>query len=215
RRVLFGGANGPFLLLLGRSAAPTARVADAAHDARMASLRGPGVRAYASPLRRARDPPGGHRGRLLGLLELDGEASNQSRALTVKRALRLRERGGGLATALTESGESSGPKRRRRRRARREAEATANPGHGQNGENGQNGTPEASETVAETVAAPVAVLEDPDPADQGASPPPELDEFRDLLDQAVGPRLFELSRECGGRNVRRVTALHHVELDHG
>jgi len=120
-----------------------------------------------------------------------------------------------LATALTESGESSGPKRRRRRRARREAEATANPGHGQNGENGQNGTPEASETVAETVAAPVAVLEDPDPAVEGPSPPPELDEFRDLLGQAVGLRLDAVSREFGGRDEMRVTALRNVTLDVG
>ena len=120
-----------------------------------------------------------------------------------------------MATALTESGESSGPKRRRRRRARREAEATANPGHGQNGENGQNGTPEASETVAETVAAPVAVLEDPDPPVEGPAPPPELDEFRDLLGQAVGLRLDAVSREFGGRDEMRVTALRNVTLDVG
>src|SRR5207245_10385255 len=86
---------------------------------------------------------------------------------------------------------------------------------GQNEENGQNGTPEASETVAETVAAPVAVLEDPDPAVEGPSPPPQLDEFRDLLGQAVGLRLDAVSREFGGRDEMRVTALRNVTLDVG
>src|SRR5207248_4080275 len=45
--------------------------------------------------------------------------------------------------------------------------------------------------------------------------PPEVDEFRDLLGQAVGLRLDAVSREYGGREEMHVTALRNVTLDIG
>ncbi|HKW70360.1 MAG TPA: ATP-binding cassette domain-containing protein [Candidatus Dormibacteraeota bacterium] len=60
------------------------------------------------------------------------------------------------------------------------------------------------------IEAPVAEVE-PEPQPQA----PELDEFRDLLGQAVGLRLDAVSREFGGRDEMHVTALQNVTLDVG
>ncbi len=63
---------------------------------------------------------------------------------------------------------------------------------------------------------------DPTPAAPPAKPvsvqlpeAPPVDEFRDLLGQAVGLRLDSVSREFGGRNEMHVTALRNVTLDIG
>ena len=74
-----------------------------------------------------------------------------------------------------------------------------------------NGNGEAAVTVVE--AAPVAVVAEAPPA--SPSPPPEVDEFRDLLGQAVGLRIDAVSREFGGRNEMHVAALREVTLDVG
>ncbi len=105
-----------------------------------------------------------------------------------------------MATAVTEPGESSGPKRRRRR-ARREVAAAAAASSGENGHNGQT--------------TPVAVLVEPVPAIEAPAPPPDQDEFQDLLGQAVGLRLDAVSREFGGRDEMHVAALRNVTLDIG
>ena len=105
-----------------------------------------------------------------------------------------------MATAVTEPGESSGPKRRRRR-ARREVAAAAAASSAENGHNGQT--------------TPVAVLVEPVPAIEAPAPPPDQDEFQDLLGQAVGLRLDAVSREFGGRDEMHVAALRNVTLDIG
>jgi len=127
-----------------------------------------------------------------------------------------------VATAATEPSESSGSKRRRRR-ARRDARAAldiepvqvATEGSdGHDGQNAHNGRHAASEPSEER-AAPVAVVADAAPSVEGPSPVPELDEFRDLLGQAVGLRLDAVSREFGGHDEMHVTALRNVTLDIG
>ena len=108
-----------------------------------------------------------------------------------------------MATALEQPSDSSGSKRRRRR-ARRDARATAvaQPNAG-------NGAAPAEVGVAATdVVAP-------EPAPAPASAPAPVDEFRDLLGQAVGLRLDAVSREFGGRDEMHVTALQNVTLDVG
>ena len=126
-----------------------------------------------------------------------------------------------MASVVTDPGESSGP-RRRRRRARREAAAEAH--SGQNGgpveQNGgaaeQNGSPHEPETALVAVAAPAEpVSQGAPPSPQGPPPPPVVDEFRDVLGQAVGLRLDAVSREFGGRDEMHVTALRNVSLDVG
>ena len=110
-----------------------------------------------------------------------------------------------MATAVTDPIEPSGSKRRRRR-ARRDARAleVATPAQAPETEVQLNG--EAHE-VADHV---VAVVEVP-----AAPPEPVVDEFRDILGQAVGLRLDAVSREFGGRNETHVTALENVTLDIG
>ena len=99
-----------------------------------------------------------------------------------------------MATVVSDPGEASGP-RRRRRRARREVEAAA--------VNGGNGSAHAEATVEESSLVALA------PA------PPPVDEFRDLLGQAVGLRLDQVSREFGGPDEMHVRALSNVTLDIG
>jgi len=125
-----------------------------------------------------------------------------------------------VATIVEEPGESSGS-RRRRKRARREAREelenglpSAGPsleGPAANGHDGQ-----ANGALHEAVAqVPVAVFEAAPPAPEAPPPPPTVDEFRDLLGQAVGLRLDAVSREFGGRDEMHVTALQNVTLDIG
>jgi macrolide transport system ATP-binding/permease protein len=99
-----------------------------------------------------------------------------------------------VATVVSDPSEPSGS-RRRRRRARREAEAAA--------ANGGNGSPHAETTVEQTSFVAVAPT------------PPAVDEFRDLLGQAVGLRLDQVSREFGGADEVHVRALSNVTLDIG
>jgi macrolide transport system ATP-binding/permease protein len=108
-----------------------------------------------------------------------------------------------VATIVKEPSESSGSKRRRRR-ARREALAEL-----QDGQNGQNGAAHDPEAAAVEVIEPAA------PAVESTLPPPQVDEFRDLLGQAVGLRLDAVSREFGGRDEMHVTALSNVTIDVG
>jgi macrolide transport system ATP-binding/permease protein len=93
-------------------------------------------------------------------------------------------------------------------------EAGTDPQGGQN-ENGHNGRHTASEPAEESAATTVAVVPDPTPAVEAPPPPAKLDEFRDLLGQAVGLRLDAVSREFGGRDEMHVTALRNVTLDVG
>jgi ABC-type lipoprotein export system ATPase subunit/ABC-type antimicrobial peptide transport system permease subunit len=97
-----------------------------------------------------------------------------------------------LATAVSDSSETLGPKRRRRfaRKQAREVEAAANDGE-----------------QASVIDATVPVAE--------ADAKPERDGFRDLLGQAVGLRLDHVSREFGGRDEMHVQALRDVTLDIG
>ena len=104
-----------------------------------------------------------------------------------------------MATAVTDPSDPSGSKRRRRR-GRRDARTPVT-------SNGQNGAPKAADETA------VAVIEVTAPV--AAPAPPEVDEFRDLLGQAVGLRLDAVSREFGGRDEMHVTALRNVTLDVG
>jgi len=59
------------------------------------------------------------------------------------------------------------------------------------------------------------VLVEPVPAIEAPAPPPDQDEFQDLLGQAVGLRLDAVSREFGGRDEMHVAALRNVTLDIG
>jgi macrolide transport system ATP-binding/permease protein len=59
------------------------------------------------------------------------------------------------------------------------------------------------------------VLVEPVPTIEAPAPPPEQDEFKDLLGQAVGLRLDAVSREFGGRDEMHVAALRNVTLDIG
>ena len=117
-----------------------------------------------------------------------------------------------MATVVTDPSDPSGS-RRRRRRARQNAGATVT-----NGENGASHEP-AQEAAVE--AAAVLAIEPSPAAELPAPAPPPLpdatpvDEFRDLLGQAVGLRLDSVSREFGGRNEMHVTALRNVTLDIG
>ena len=106
-----------------------------------------------------------------------------------------------MATAVTDPSDPSGS-RRRRRRARRDARTSVT-------SNGENGAPKAADETA------VAVIEVTAPVAAPAPAPPEVDEFRDLLGQAVGLRLDAVSREFGGRDEMHVTALRNVTLDVG
>ncbi|HSS60855.1 MAG TPA: ATP-binding cassette domain-containing protein [Candidatus Limnocylindrales bacterium] len=130
-----------------------------------------------------------------------------------------------MATAVRDPTEPSGSKRRRRR-ARRDARAAV----------AQNGAGAALElqapvlTAAVEAAEPVVAIEpEPAPAIQpepvpaiqpepqaAIEPEPQaVDEFRDLLGQAVGLRLDSVSREFGGRHEMHVAALRNVTLDVG
>ena len=104
-----------------------------------------------------------------------------------------------MATAVTDPSDPSGSKRRRRR-GRRDARTSVT-------SNGENGAPKAADETA------VAVIEVTAPV--AAPAPREVDEFRDLLGQAVGLRLDAVSREFGGRDEMHVTALRNVTLDVG
>lgn len=104
-----------------------------------------------------------------------------------------------MATVVEQPGESSGSKRRRRR-ARRDARQAAAAVH--NSHNGHNG---AAEPVVD--ATHLVAVE--------ATTPEPVDEFRDLLGQAVGLRLDAVSREFGGRDEMHVSALRNVTLDVG
>jgi len=106
-----------------------------------------------------------------------------------------------VATAVTDPSDPSGSKRRRRR-GRRDARTPVT-------SNGENGAPKAADETA------VAVIEVTAPVAAPAPAPPEVDEFRDLLGQAVGLRLDAVSREFGGRDEMHVTALRNVTLDVG
>ena len=106
-----------------------------------------------------------------------------------------------MATAVTDPSDPSGSKRRRRR-GRRDARTPVT-------SNGENGAPKAADETA------VAVIEVTAPVAAPAPAPPEVDEFRDLLGQAVGLRLDAVSREFGGRDEMHVTALRNVTLDVG
>jgi len=106
-----------------------------------------------------------------------------------------------VATAVTDPSDPSGS-RRRRRRGRRDARTPVT-------SNGENGAPKAADETA------VAVIEVTAPVAAPAPAPPEVDEFRDLLGQAVGLRLDAVSREFGGRDEMHVTALRNVTLDVG
>ena len=106
-----------------------------------------------------------------------------------------------MATAVTDPSDPSGSKRRRRR-GRRDARTSVT-------SNGENGAPKAADETA------VAVIEVTAPVAVAAPAPPEVDEFRDLLGQAVGLRLDAVSREFGGRDEMHVTALRNVTLDVG
>ena len=106
-----------------------------------------------------------------------------------------------MATAVTDPSDPSGS-RRRRRRGRRDARTSVT-------SNRENGAPKAAGETA------VAVIEVTAPVAAPAPAPPEVDEFRDLLGQAVGLRLDAVSREFGGRDEMHVTALRNVTLDVG
>ena len=122
-----------------------------------------------------------------------------------------------MATVVTGPGESGGS-RRRRRRARERLYAAA---HTRNGNNGnseeENGASHQAATAVVAVAeAPAPAVEtEPPPPQQGPPAPPQPDEFRDLLGQAVGLRLDAVSREFGGRDEMHVTALRNVTIDVG
>ncbi len=122
-----------------------------------------------------------------------------------------------MATVVTGPGESGGS-RRRRRRARERLYAAA---HTRNGNNGnseeENGASHQAATAVVAVAeAPTPAVEtEPPPPQQGPPAPPQPDEFRDLLGQAVGLRLDAVSREFGGRDEMHVTALRTVTIDVG
>ena len=110
-----------------------------------------------------------------------------------------------MATAVKDPIEPSGSKRRRRR-ARREARVAAEASRAGNGAATLHDGPEP---------ASVLVLDHASPAAEPPPGPPEVDEFRDLLGQAVGLRLDSVSREFGGRNETHVAALREVTLDIG
>ncbi len=122
-----------------------------------------------------------------------------------------------MATVVTGPGESGGS-RRRRRRARERLYAAAQTRNGNNGNSEEeNGAPHQAATAVVAVAeAPTPAVEtEPPPPQQGPPAPPQPDEFRDLLGQAVGLRLDAVSREFGGRDEMHVTALRNVTIDVG
>jgi ABC-type lipoprotein export system ATPase subunit len=126
-----------------------------------------------------------------------------------------------VAQALDDRGDPGGARgKRRKRRARRDAEAALPPAE-----------PSAAAAEVEVVQEPQAfhieVAAEPQVlhiADQPAQvtpavlmPAPEVleDGFGDLLGQAVGLRLDSVSREFGGEDEMRVTALKSVSLEIG
>ena len=122
-----------------------------------------------------------------------------------------------MATVVTGPGESGGS-RRRRRRARERLYAAAHTHNGNNGNSEEeNDAPHQAATAVVAVAEPPApaVETEPPPPQQGPPAPPQPDEFRDLLGQAVGLRLDAVSREFGGRDEMHVTALRNVTIDVG
>ena len=122
-----------------------------------------------------------------------------------------------MATVVTGPGESGGS-RRRRRRARERLYAAAQTHNGNNGNSEEeNDAPHQAATALVAVAEPPApaVETEPPPPQQGPAAPPQPDEFRDLLGQAVGLRLDAVSREFGGRDEMHVTALRNVTIDVG
>jgi len=110
-----------------------------------------------------------------------------------------------VATAVTDPIEPGGSKRRRRH-ARREARVAAEATSVGNG---------AATVLDGAEPATVIVLDHTAPAAQPPPGPPDVDEFKDLLGQAVGLRLDSVSREFGGRNETHVAALREVTLDVG
>ncbi len=110
-----------------------------------------------------------------------------------------------MATAVTDPIEPGGSKRRRRH-ARREARVAAEATSVGNG---------AATVLDGAEPATVIVLDHTAPAAQPPPGPPDVDEFKDLLGQAVGLRLDSVSREFGGRNETHVAALREVTLDVG
>jgi len=83
-----------------------------------------------------------------------------------------------------------------------------------NGDNGaaQEAGVEATAVIAlEPLPAPVVIPAGPIVLPEA----PPVDEFRDLLGQAVGLRLDAVSREFGGRDEMHVTALRNVTIDIG
>ena len=117
-----------------------------------------------------------------------------------------------MATAVDYPGESSGSKRRRRRARRVAREAAVDNQNGANGATRAEAPVEATEVVASQPAPP------PFQAIEVVAPEPAqapVEDFRDLLGQAVGLRLDAVSREFGGRDEMHVTALQNVTLDVG
>ena len=121
-----------------------------------------------------------------------------------------------MATVVTGPGESGGFRRRRRARERLYAAAQTHNGNNGNSEE-ENGAPHQAATAVVAVAEPPAPAgeTEPPPPQQGPPAPPQPDEFRDLLGQAVGLRLDAVSREFGGRDEMHVTALRNVTIDVG
>src|SRR5439155_27115415 len=81
-----GRADGPLLLLRGRSASAGARSAPAGQDPGVECGRRAGIRQNPPRVRAPGDPADPDRGRVVGLPELAREASSQTRPLTVKYA---------------------------------------------------------------------------------------------------------------------------------
>jgi macrolide transport system ATP-binding/permease protein len=125
-----------------------------------------------------------------------------------------------VATAVSDPSDSSGSKRRRRRARRRAQVVPESLENGANGDQDAAAVEESQVVRAVAEAEPAAPAEpaepaEPEPAASEAVAAPAVDEFRDLLGQAVGLRLDAVSREFGGRDEMHVTALQNVTLDVG
>lgn len=116
-----------------------------------------------------------------------------------------------MATLAEDRGDSGDAKKGRRRRTRRASDVELSPPADTKGSDGN---------AAEGNGA-VSVMPDPMPvpAPRQAvllpTPEPVVDEFKDLLGQAVGLRLDSVSREFGGNHETRVSALRDVTLEIG
>ena len=125
----------------------------------------------------------------------------------------------GVATAVDDSGDSSGSKKRRRRRARRETPEIEHVADA-NGTGSGNGVDAgAPPHLAEAEVVAMAIVPELEaPANQAIltqAPAVEPDGFKDLLGQAVGLRLDSVSREFGGNDEMHVSALRNVSLEIG